>query len=436
MRRAGLLIAALLAAPVLAEEPATAPAAAAPEPAAAAPTAAPVDTPAVVAAEPAPEDPKFTPFYQFRFGETGAFPNIGGMFFGNTLASSLGGRYTLSDAHALMGAYSLTYNGPGIRPAEGREFRERSMDHQVTVGDEWKLTDGLKLGSRVQWLNEFRRSGANEEFGNGLYDFWTIGLTEKLEVTAIPDLPIGAGVTYAYVAFPNYTDLLAEFQSASVTSELSGGQNDYHRIRIDADLGFAKRGKAGVSVSMLSFINAAVITAAGTAGSEKQLDLVVDVNASWSQPLVEGPNTTGLFVEPYAGLAIKRSNQNFLHFRFLGDTAPTFIAANYDYLMPSFGLPLRWSFESGRTLFFRPSWSSYLYDARPPRDAGGNYVAGETQTNTTWIFTLGYAAPFRAFASWTFAWTAQVQQSNNRFEKYLPYNYTAHLLHTSIDITY
>lgn len=424
MRLGALLIALLPAATVLAEEPVSA-----------TPVVA-AESLAVIPATSVPGDRKFTPFYQFKFGELGAFPNIGGFFFGNTLASALGGRYALTDTQALMGAYSLTYFGPGIRPAEGREFRERSLDHQVTLGDEWRISDGLKLGSRAQWLNEFRRSGANEEFGNGLYDFWTLGATERLDITSLDNLPIGAELTYAYVAFPNYTDLLAEFQSSGLNSELAGGANDYHRIRIAGDLGFAERGKFNASLSMLNFINAKVVTAAGITGDEAQRDLIVDAGASWSQPLVPGPNGAGLFVEPSAGVVIKRSNQNFLHFRYLGDTLPTFIARNYDYVEPSVGLPVRWTFTGGRTLFFRPSWAEYLYDARPPRDADGNYRFGETQTNTTWVFSLGYATPFRTFATWTIAWTAQVQQSNNRFEKYLPYNYTAHILQTSIEITY
>ncbi len=436
-----LLIAALCAAPVFADEPA------APVPAPAeTPAAAPAEPAAAVAAE-APavvavaapgaslEAPRLVPFYQFRLTESSNFPNIGGFFFGNSYATALGGRLRLGETHAMMGAYTLTYSGPALRPSEGHEFKERSMDHQITVGDEWKISPSLKLGSRVNWLSEFRRSGANESFGNGLYDFWSIGLTERLDLSMVEDLPIGAGLTFAAVTFPNYTDLLAEFNSASATSELSGGMQDYNRIRLDGDVQFAGQGRANVAVSMLMYSNAKVIMADGTAGTEAQFDTLFEVGAGWKQPLT-GTLKAGLAVEPSVSFLVKRSNQNFLRFRYLGDVTPTFVPKNYDYLAPSVDLPLTFRFASGRQFFLAPGWSMVAYDARPPRDTANVYDFSKTQTNTTWIVSLGYASPLSAFASWTFAYTMQVQQSNNKFERFLPANYTAHVLATSIDLTY
>ncbi len=422
IRVTALLIAALCVAPVHAEDPAPA----APAPDAAAP---------VVMASTELDKPRLVPFYQFRLAESTNFPNIGGFFFGNSYTTALGGRLRLDDAQALMGAYTLMYSGPALRPAEGHEFKERSMDHMATVGHEWKLSPAMKLGSRVNWLSEFRRSGANESFGNGLYDFWSIGLTERLDLSVVEHLPIGVGLTYAMVTFPNYTDLLAEFNSASATSELSGGMQDYNRVRIDGDVEFAGQGRANVAVSVLPYSNATVIQADGTAGTEKQLDLMVELGAAWAQPLT-GTMKAGLLVEPSAKFLMKRSNQNFLRFRYLGDVTPTFVPKNYDYTSPSAELPIKFRFESGKTWFLTPAWSMVAYDARPPRDTSNSYQFGKKQTNTTWLVSVGYATPMSAFASWTFGYTLQVQQSNNKFERFLPANYTAHVLHTSIDFTY
>ena len=135
-------------------------------------------------------------------------------FFGNNIGTTIGGKYALRPEQTLFGVYELAYDGPGMRAQEGHEFQERSIDHSVSAGHSWKLSPRYTLNSRFQYVHEFRRTGANEQFGNGLYDYWSLGLAERLDLGLVPGTPLGAGLSYAYVRFPNYTDLMSEFQSA------------------------------------------------------------------------------------------------------------------------------------------------------------------------------------------------------------------------------
>ncbi len=376
------------------------------------------------------------PFYAFHFSEGLSLPNIGGFFFGNKIGSTVGGKVVLTPEQSLFGAYELSYEGPGMRAQEGHEFRERSIDHSISAGHAWKVSPAYVVSSRIQYMNEFRRTGANESFGNGLYDYWSLGLAERVDLGIVPGVPLGAGLAYAYVRFPNYTDLLQEFMSASVNSELSGGQQDYHRIRFDADGRFGgDRGRGWLSVSMLDFIKARVVTGFGTAAGPRQVDYVTELGGSWKAAVAQ-TDSMAMTAEPVLRVTMRNSNQNFLRFRHFGDTLPSFIKGNYNYVSPSLGVPVRWEWKNGRSLFFAPTYALLAYGSRPPRDTANEYRVGKKQLNQTLILAMGYTSKFYAYSSWTFGYAVQVQKSNNRFEKFLPYNYTGHLFYTSLDITY
>jgi hypothetical protein len=458
MTRSGLVFVALVAGEAVSgAPPSPAPAA---EPAVAAGTAAKVETAvpsgtamsvpaaavspsevasAEAAAAAAGEEEKesaLVPFYSFHFTEGMSIPSIGGLFFGNNVGTTIGGKYGLGPEHALFGAYELSYQGPGMRAQEGHEFQERAIDHSVSGGHSWKISPSLLLSSRVQYLHEFRRTGANEQFGNGLYDFWSLGLAERVDLGLVPGIPLGGGLSYAYVRFPNYTDLLAEFQSASLTSELSGGAQDFHRFRAEGDAGFSQgQGRAWFQVSMLDYINAKVVSGIGTAGTTKQQDFLAGIGGSWKQVLSKSSGV--ITAEPALRVDYKTSNQNFVRYRIFGDpSSASFIQGNYDYVAPSLEVPVRWSFETGQALVFSPAYSMMAYTKRPPRDPVNNYITGKRQMNQTVALTLGYVARLYAYTNWTFGYTLQIQQSNNKFERFLPYNYTGHVVYTALDITY
>lgn len=384
------------------------------------------------------EASSLTPFYEFELVESFSIPSLGNFFFGSNIGTTLGARYVLSPEHSLFGVYNLAYVGPGLRSEESREFADRTMDHQAGLGHQWQINPKYQLNTRFSYLGEFRRSGSNEPFGAGLYDFASIGVSETVRMVATPRVLVGLTLAYARVSFPNYTDLLTEFQLAGTSAEVSGGLQDYNRLTISPDVTFGRDGRAWLSWTRQDFTNAKVLTdavsAQGTYSNETQLDAVYEVGASWAFSLFAP--SAGVSTEPMWRLNIKRSNQNFFRFDEFGDISPDFIKDNYSYVSTDLTLPVRRTLESGRMFFFYPTWLYRSYSSRPPRSSAGDYVFGEKQWNQTWLLTLGTSWPAYKFARWTFAYTYHHQRSNNHFERFLPYNFSGHVLSSSLSLTY
>ncbi len=399
--------------------------------------AAPVaEVAAPVTPEEKPEPSKFVPLYQFHYMEAVDTINIGSFFFGSGMGTTMGGRWAFTPGQALYGAYELNYSGPGLRPQEGREFTERDLSHQASLGHEWSPVSGLALGSRALFQRQMRRSGGSDVFGTGLYDYWTIGLTERADMK-LAGFATGASLSYALVHFPNYTDLLNEYQSASVEAEKSGGLQDYNRITTSFDGKFLGQGAGWVNLTWMMFEHQKVLTDKGVPNTTAQFDSIYELGASWAQPLAGDSGSSILSVEPSVNVAVKRSNQNFLKYPKFGDLVNfEFVKDYYSDVSPTISAPLKWSFKAGTALFLSPSYSMLAYSSRPPRDATGTYLLGKKQSNSTFILTTGVSTSWHRFARVSFGYSVHVQQSNNRFERFLPYNYVGHVFFTSLDLAY
>jgi len=130
------------------------------------------------------------------------------------------------------------------------------------------------------------------------------------------------------------------------------------------------------------------------------------------------------------------SNQNFLRFRFFGDTNPTFVAKNYDYSDLTLSVPIdlritkKWAVGGAVQIVKRD------YADRPPRDSANEYVAGEKQSNTLTTLTGGIRKRLNDVAMVRITYSLVVGVSNNHFEKYLPYNYTGQTLGIAYQLAY
>jgi len=248
-----------------------------------------------------------------------------------------------------------------------------------------------------------------------------------------------ATLYYGYVMFPNYTDLLKEFQSAAMGAEQAGGQQDYHQLRVAPSINLGRNGQAWFSWGVQSYVDQKVLAVQGTYSDAKQLDQIFEVGVQREETLLStghGSDTAGkLALTPVLKVTIKTSNQNFLHFKGFGDTSPSFVSHYYNYTAPELGLPLRFTYPGGQ-LFFMPQYTMTYFNSRSPRNAAGEFVRENRQVNQTWMFTTGISIPAYKFGTWTFGHTIQIQQSNNHFERYLPYNYTSNYLFASLSMKY
>ena len=384
------------------------------------------------------------PIYAFNWTEAFALPSVGDWFLGANFASSFGGKYTINQEHALFGIYNLLYRGPGLKTQEGREFAERSMDNNIMLEHQWMVMPGYKVRTRGLFMNELRRTGTNEVWGKGLYDFRVFGggVVQDFNVRQVTDLSFE--VTYQYFSFPNYTDLLQEFQSASLKSELSGGQQDYNNIRLHLDGKFLEIGSAFLGWNMQSYVNAKVVGINKEYTDKKQLDNNIELGTEWDVQLLAANPTTKegrLSTTPALKANFKRSNQNYWYYRYFGDTNPVWRPTYYDYNSVDLSSPIRWVYsvaESGgaSSLFFSPSWVYTGYTKRPPRDEKGVYIEGKKQATTILVLTPGITMATSRFSSMTWGYSYQVQASNNKFEKFLPSNYNGHSVFMSYDIKF
>ncbi|MEK7764638.1 MAG: hypothetical protein AAB368_00235, partial [bacterium] len=235
-----------------------------------------------------------TPFYSFDWLEGAAIQSVGSWFFGSNYGTSLGAKAALTPEHALFGVYDLSYSGPGLRYQEGREFGDRTIDHNALLEYQYSGFAGNTIKTRVLFIKELRRSGPSEVFGSGLYDFWALGGGVLDDIAVRPGLGLGVGVTYQYFRFPNYSDLLAEFTSAGSAAAL-GGMYDYHNIRTQVDAKFKNRGRSWVAVTVQQYVHARVkrIVAPFGDSKEKQRDLVGELGGSWLFTPASGPHGRG-----------------------------------------------------------------------------------------------------------------------------------------------
>ena len=421
-----------VAAPAAVTQPASVPV----TPAAPAATAKPASVP-----EPDEEDKPspLSPFYNFGWTESLSMPSQGSFLFGANLGTTLGGKYVLNPEHAFLAAYELVYAGPGLRSTEGQEFTERTTDHSVSLGHVWGFMPGLKLNSRLTYLNEFRRDSNNKPWGKGLYDFRSIGLTEGMSVPIplVKDLTGDFNLSLASVKFPNYTDLIAEFQMGGATAEKTGGFQDYNRITVKPSVKYRSQGMAWFSWSGQLFEHAKVISDQMVYGTDKQVENIYEIGASWRQGFFGKSRgfSTELSLEPSLRIDMKNSNQNFLRFKALG-TLPEFLGDYYSYNAYDFSMPVRWTLADDTIIAFVPEILKRDYKARPPRDGEGDYVVDAKQWTQVMLFNFGISWQAYRFARWAVGYTYQMSKSNNKFDRYLPYNYFGHVVAASLNVTY
>jgi hypothetical protein len=442
----------------VAVQPAAAPVPVVPAPASAIPAAvpeptAPASAPATAVSAPVASEsaapafqvalddedrpPRLSPFYNFGWTESLAMPSQGNFLFGANLGTTLGGRYVLNPEHTVLAAYELVYAGPGLRSTEGQEFTERTTDHSVSLGHLWGFMPGLKLNSRLTYLSEFRRSGGNEPWGEGLYDFRSIGLTEGLAMPLMKGLVGDLNLSLASVKFPNYTDLISEFQMGGTTAEKTGGFQDYNRITVKPSFKYRSQGLAWFSWSAQMFEHSKVITDGLVYGTAKQRENIYEIGASWRQAFFGKSRgfSTELSLEPAVRVNMKNSNQNFLRFKSLG-TLPEFQGDYYSYNAYDFSLPIRWTLEDTTMLVFSPEVLKRDYRARAPRDGQGDYILGAKQWNQVVLLNFGVSWQAYQFARWAIGYTYQISRSNNKYDRYLPYNYFGNVVAASLNVTY
>ncbi|MFH1414670.1 MAG: hypothetical protein ABIH89_01120 [Elusimicrobiota bacterium] len=377
---------------------------------------------------------KLAPYYNYKFIEGVSVSPTGDFGFLVNLSNDIGLIVQPVEKHTFIGFYSLKYQGPGLKEQEGREFSERYLDHMFVGRHHWTLPDGTVLKTQYDMIFEARRSGTNETWDNGLYNFNRYGGTASFS-KMIGKVEITPAFKYHYMTFPNYTDMLAELRSGADASASEGKQN-HHIIEVGGQAKYKENaGKLNVAQQLYTKQKVAVDTVQddGTYySSEGQKDLTVTISAKREQEL----SPISVLI-PEVTFVLKDSNQNYQHFTDVTSTSPVSFHADYnDYMDISFAVPVSLGLSKKWSLIFSPSLSYKKYMKRNARAEDGSFYQDKKQTRMLSIYTLGFRNQIGESSSSMMFVTYQTQASNMEYEKYVAYNYSGYSLGLKFQLEY
>jgi len=375
------------------------------------------------------------PYYDFQFTQGASIPSSGDWYFTINLVNDFGLITKLYKNHSIIGLYELKYLGPGLKRQEGEKFADRYLDYLFVLRYNWLFGKNLTLKAQFDYLKENRRTVANEAWGLGLYDYnRTGGLVSGEKIFG--QLKVDIGLQYHFLEFPNYTDLLKEFQQGTEEAESSAGKQNHHLIQLRTGAVY-KENRFNLNVAIQQYTKQKVITNIrqpdGTYySSELQKDIISTLSAERVQKL-----RPWLVIVPSINVKNRTSNQNYQHFESAGSTVPvSYQAKYYDYTQLIIGLPFYFQLSKKWELVTNPEFDYKLYTNRPPRDENNNFVAGEKQRNFLFLLTLAFNKKSSDISTTTFFYTYQQQTSNMKFEKYLSYNYSGHFFGFKYSLRY
>lgn len=379
----------------------------------------------------AAEDSKiFTPFFDMTLTEAGYLPSEGNIFSGGNINTQVGLLTKITRKDQLFGLYNFNYGGPGFAPQDSKQFTDRSMSHGFNFEYRRFLTDRLRIRPGVSLATEYRRTGANEVWKDGLYNMNSTGGQLAADYTFDEEKHgyVTAQVLFRNVKFPNYTDLLREFQNAGNTAETSGGLQDQTMTQVSLRPVWNSF-FAGVTYTVQNYKNQKVVAATGVYGDTRQKDTNTALDFGFHQKLWV------LELYPMVSYAMHRSNQNFMVYKFLGDTSPQFGEKYYDFNELTLSVPLDLNVTSKWAVGGAINVTKRSYDKRKARDAGNNFT-GSAQTNTMSTLTGSIRKRMNDVAMMRLFYSLVVASSNNKFEQYMPYNYTGNTFGVSYQLSY
>lgn len=389
------------------------------------------------------EDSKiFTPYFNMTLMEAAFMPSVGNIFSGGNMNTQVGLLTRITRKDSLFGLYNFNYGGPAFQPQDTKQFTDRGMSHNFNFEYRRALNERFRVRPGVAFITDYSRTGANESWKNGLYNMNSYG--GQLAVDYSFDFEKNGFITATVLArkikFPNYTDLLREFMNASNTSEASGGLQDQNLTQFSLRPnwnGFF----GGLTYTVQSYKNQKVVAAGtGVYGDTSQLDKTTTLDAGFR-------HTLWVFeLSPMVAYSIHRSNQNFLRYKRLG-AAPnvatltdgsadvTMVPNNYDYNEMTLSVPMDLNITGKWAIGGSMNITRRVYTKRGARDGDNNYDSSR-QKNLMSTLTGSIRKRMNDVATVRLFYSLLVASSNNKFEKYMPYNYTGNTIGVAYQLSY
>ncbi|MFC1501246.1 hypothetical protein ACFL58_02205 [Elusimicrobiota bacterium] len=378
---------------------------------------------------------KIAPYYSIQFDQGIAIPTKGEWMYSADLTNDIGVILEPTKNHQFVTFYELKYSGPGLKTEEGEKFTDRSMDHILVLQHNFDWKENYVLKSAIDHITEYTRTGTNEVWGTGLYDYLRYGFNVTLERKFNKDLSVNFNVQYHLLDYPNYTDILAEFQAGGEAIESSTGKQNQIIYQLGASTKYKKLFGA-VDFSLMDYTKQRVVVDTVQDdqtyySGNKQRDDLITIDAGYELRLWERIS----FV-PAINYKYKTSNQNYQHFDSASSTVPvTYISDYYDYTQLNISFPIQLTLSKKWSFFCNPSIDVKTYLNRPPRDANNVFLTGN-QHNELYVLGTGLTKQQNDVTKMTLFYTYQTQSSNMKYERYFPYNYAGHYFGISFNYTY
>lgn len=338
----------------------------------------------------------------------------------------------IHEKHSLFSLYGLNFSGQAFRFQDTSEFDSKDLSHNFNFEYRWQALSSLRLRPSVAYGFNLTRTAANEIWGQGLYDSNSLGggLAADYHFGMLgKDATLTANLIYRKIRFPNYTDIIREFQGTDSRTELAGGLKDQNFFEYGTMLSW-NRIFTRLRFNLINYENERVVQSNGIYGTQKQKD---------SNVILSGGSAHQLWnfeISPEISYTWHRSNQNFLLFQSPTDPAPVFAGNYYDYNELRLGLPSFMNLTKKWALNFGVDWKRRSYRDRQPREGTNTFIAGKTQTNDFVVLTGGLRKKMNEVASMFFTYSLVTAVSNNKFQRYLPSNYSGHNLTLGFRLTY
>jgi hypothetical protein len=390
------------------------------------------------------EDSKiFTPYFDMTMTEAGYLPSQGNIFSGGNINTQVGLLSRISSKDSIFGLYSFNYAGEGFAPQDTKQFTDRTMSHSFNIEYRRSLGEKFRVRPGVSLSNDYSRTGANEAWKNGLYNMNATGV--QLAGDYMFDFEKNGILTLTVLSksikFPNYTDLLREFENPANTAGTNGGLEDQGLKQVSLRPSW-NNFFGGVTYTQQDYSRQKVVNAVtGVYGNTKQQDKTTTFDAGFHHSLWV------LELYPMLSYSMHRSNQNYLRYKslvgspdpatlLLGDSAVTLVPKNYDYNETTLSVPLDINVTSKWAIGGSVNMTSRQYTERPKRDADNNYILGTKQNNLMSTLTGSIRKRINDVAMVRLFYSLVVASSNTKFEKYMPYNYTGNTFGISYQLSY
>lgn len=345
------------------------------------------------------------------------------LFSGGIVNGSVSLSYDLNPKNLMNLSYIVNYEGAGVWNVE-RDIKERTIKYSLLLEDHLMIDEKIRIRPQIYLGRQRFKDSATSSYDDNIYNnnIKGIGISADL----IRDYNLTIYLNYRNIKYPNYTDLLSEIRYDSYYTQTGMYDKDLFEFggRFKKNRWFYE-----ISYTKYNYLNQKVIAENGTYSNKRQRDkkIMFIVGSIYEFNNID--------FYPSIGIDIYSSNQNYLRYKSLFDISPYFISNAYSYNDYSIKLPFQF-FKKKYGIGGEVNFIKRIYNSRPPRDFNNNYIISDRQKQTFFVISTEYIRNITEIAYYKIGYTLTVSNSNNKFELYVPYNYTNHAFYLGYGIRY